>query len=125
MKEFFTRKGIALAGLMGAVVYLTLLPILMILYGTLRDGPPGTAATFTLSHYVRAYSSPELISLVANTILFALGAAFVSFVLGSFLAWVTERTNTPFKGVIYALVLFPFVVPGILPTIGERAMSTA
>jgi iron(III) transport system permease protein len=117
MKEFFTRKGIALAGLMGTAVYLTLLPLLMILYGTLRDGPPGTAATFTFIHYVRAYSSPELISLVTNTILFALGAAFVSFVLGTFLAWVTERTNTPFKGLIYALVLFPFVVPGILPTI--------
>jgi iron(III) transport system permease protein len=102
---------------MGIVIYLTLIPLLMILYGTLRDGPPGTPATYTLNNYLKAYGNVELIGLVTNTVIFALGAALVSFLLGTFLAWVTERTNTPLKGVIYALVLFPFVVPGVLATI--------
>ena len=48
---------------------------------------------------------------------FAVGAAVVSFVLGGFLAWVTERTDTPLKSVIYGLALFPFVIPGILTTV--------
>jgi iron(III) transport system permease protein len=102
---------------MGVVTYLTLIPLLMILYGTFRDGPPGTSASFTLNNYLKAYSNIEMLQLGANSILFALGAALVSFLIGGFLAWVTERTNTPLKGVIYALVVFPFVVPGVLTTV--------
>ena len=116
-KGFSDWKGILLIGLMGIVVYLTLIPLLMILYGTFRDGPPGTPASFTLNNYLRAFGNVELIGLVSNTAIFALGAALVSFLLGTFFAWVTERTNTPLRGVIYALVLLPFVVPGVLTTI--------
>ena len=89
----------------------------MILYGTFRDGPPGTDASFTLANYVRAYGDASILVLAANTMVFAVGAAVVSFVLGGFLAWVTERTDTPLKSVIYGLALFPFVIPGILTTV--------
>jgi len=103
--------------LIGTVLYLTLIPVLMILYGTFRDGPPGVSSSFTLANYVKAYSAAELPQLAVNTVVFALGAATVSFVFGSFLAWTTERTNTPLRGLVYTLVLFPFVIPGILTTI--------
>jgi iron(III) transport system permease protein len=102
---------------MGIVVYLTLIPLVMILYGTFRDGPPGTDASFTLVNYIRAYGNFTIFVLAANTMAFAVGAALVAFVCGSFLAWVTERTDTPLKGLIYGLALFPFVIPGILTTI--------
>lgn len=106
-----------LAGLALVVVYLTLVPLVMILYGTVTDGPPGTNAAFTLRNYAKAYGSVELLYSAVNSINFAIIAGFVSFVLGGFLAWVTERTNTPFKALIYGLVLVPFIVPGILTTI--------
>jgi iron(III) transport system permease protein len=89
----------------------------MILYGTFQEGPPGSSSAFTLANYVRAYSAADLPKLVGNTLVFALGAATLSFLVGSFLAWTTERTDTPLKGLIYTLVLFPFVIPGILTTI--------
>lgn len=117
MTDYFSGKNIILLGLMGVVVYLAFVPLLMILYGTLRDGPPGTVAAFTLRNYIRAYGRVEIFGLITNTVVFALGAALISFLLGTFLAWVTERTNTPFKGIIYALVIFPFVVPGVLTTV--------
>lgn len=117
MTKYFNLRTVLLGGLIGIVVYLTLIPLLMILYGTFRDGAPGTVAAFTLKNYSRAYGNVEFLRLAANSVVFALGAAFLSFVLGTFLAWVTERTNTPLKGVIYVLVLFPFVIPGILTTI--------
>lgn len=117
MTKYFNWRTLLLLGFVGTVLYLILTPLLMILYGTFRDGPPGTAASFTLQNYIRAYGNVELLYLAANSVFFALGAAFLSFIFGAFLAWVTERTNTPLKGFIYVLVLFPFVIPGILITV--------
>ena len=117
MANIVDGKNLLLAVLLGIVVYLTVIPLGMIVYGTFRDGPPGTNASFTLINYARAYGDASVIVLAANTMLFAAGAAAVSFILGGFLAWVTERTDTPLKGVIYGLALFPFVIPGILTTV--------
>ena len=117
MAKFVVGKNILLAVLVGIVVYLTVIPLGMILYGTFRDGPPGTVASFTMANYVRAYGDASIFVLAASTMTFAVGAAVVSFALGGFLAWVTERTDTPLKGVIYGLALFPFVIPGILTTV--------
>ena len=99
------------------VLYLTLVPLAMILYGTLTDGPPGTDANFTLQNYVRAYGSSDIFRAAFNSVSFAVLSGIISLVIGCYLAWVTERTNTPFKGVIYISVLVPFLVPGILTTI--------
>ena len=117
LSQLLTWRNFALFGLAAVVMYLTLVPLVMILYGTFTDGPPGTAASLTLQNYVRAYGSVELFESALNSVLFAAGAGVISLVVGGFLAWVTERTNTPLKPVIYGLVLFPFLVPGVLTTI--------
>lgn len=115
--KYLSWEAFGLALIVGIVLYLTLAPLLMILFGTFRDGPPGTDAAFTFDNYRRAFGNANLLTSGANSLVFSLGAALVSFCIGTFLAWVTERTNTPFKSVIYAMVLFPFVIPGILITI--------
>ncbi len=115
--KYLSWEAFGLALIVGIVLYLTLVPLLMILFGTFRDGPPGTDAAFTFDNYRRAFGNANLLTSGANSLVFSLGAALVSFCIGTFLAWVTERTNTPFKSVIYAMVLFPFVIPGILITI--------
>ena len=112
-----TLRHLALLLIATVVVYLTLVPLAMILYGTLTDGPPGTDAQWTLQNYVRAYGSPHIYRAAFNSVAFAVMAGIISFVIGCYLAWVTERTNTPFKGLIYVSVLIPFLVPGILTTI--------
>ena len=38
----------------------------------------------------------------------------LSLVIGTTLAWLNERTNTPFKSLVYALSVVPLVIPGIL-----------
>jgi iron(III) transport system permease protein len=103
--------------LMGVVAYLTLVPLIMILYGTLTDGPPGTDASFTLNNYVNAYGTPGLFYSALNSVLFAASSGLISFVIGGFLAWTTERTNALLKPLIYLLILVPFVLPGILTSI--------
>src|ERR1700683_5361773 len=39
------------------------------------------------------------------------------FSLGPLLAWINERTDTPFKSLFFALTLVPLIIPGILFTV--------
>jgi iron(III) transport system permease protein len=110
-------RNLFLVALAALVVYLTLVPLAMVIYGTFRDGPPGAPAAFTFKNYARAYGNLALFSSAVNSILFALGSGAIAFAGGTYLAWVTERTNTPLKSLVYVLVLFPFLVPGVLTTV--------
>src|SRR2546421_8734340 len=56
-------------------------------------------------------------SLFGNSLKFATGAALLSFAIGTLLAWMNERTNTPFKGLFFALSVIPLIIPGILFTV--------
>ncbi|HKN45996.1 MAG TPA: iron ABC transporter permease, partial [Propionibacteriaceae bacterium] len=48
---------------------------------------------------------------------FATGASLLAFALGTLLAWMNERTNTPFKSLFFALSIIPLIIPGILFTV--------
>lgn len=108
---------LVLFGVSLVVIYLTLIPVLMVIYGSFQDGPPGTQSAFTLKNYVKAFNSPTLYRSVVNSLIFALGGGTVAFFIGCSLAWITERTNTPLKGLIYAAVFTEIMIPGILESI--------
>lgn len=102
----------------GLVAYLTLAPLLFLVYGSFFTptvgGQPGV---FTLRNYVRAYVDPSTVPLLLNSISFALGTIVVAFVIGTALAWITERTDTPLREVFFAMSLVPLIIPGILFTV--------
>jgi len=100
------------------IAYLTIVPLGMLIYGSLRSGAVGDPeATYTLANYARAYLDPALYRLFLNSIVYAAGTCLVAFLIGAYLAWVTERTNTPLRGLIAVVALVPFIIPGILNTI--------
>lgn len=111
-------RGVWLTALVLIVGWLVLVPLLLVVWGSFRDGPPGTETAFTLENYVNAYGTERLFRALGNSVIFAVGASLLSFVIGAYLAWCTERTNMRFRGVIYALMLLPIVVPGVITTIG-------
>jgi iron(III) transport system permease protein len=63
--------------------------------------------------FITAYQG-TLLQTIGNTLIFALGSAFLCLAIGTFLAWVTERTNVPLRPLIYAISLFPLIAPGVL-----------
>jgi iron(III) transport system permease protein len=100
------------------VVYLALIPLLILLINSFRSAPIGSPdAYFTFAHYLEAYLDPEYYYLWKNTLLFALGRCLVTGLVGITLAWIYERTNTPFKKTFAVMALIPFVIPGILSTV--------
>ena len=105
---------LVVAVLIAAVGWLVAVPLAMVVWGSLRDAAPGLPGELTLNNFVRAYNNVRLIQAIGNSLIFAGGAAIISFLGGTFLAWVTERTDAPLRRLIYALVLVPVIVPGIL-----------
>jgi iron(III) transport system permease protein len=99
------------------VVYLTVIPIAVMIFGSLQSGLPGSWTPLTLDNYVRAFSTPALYSAVLSSVLYSAGAGVISFALGTYLAWLVERTDLPFKGLIYGSVLAAMMIPGVLFTI--------
>ncbi|MFA9446112.1 ABC transporter permease [Egicoccus sp. AB-alg6-2] len=99
------------------VLWLVMAPMALVVWGSFRDAPPGVEGAYTLLNYLEGYSTPRFMRAVRNSLIFAFSSSILAFVVGCYLAWVTERTNTPFRGLIYAFILLPVVVPGILTTI--------
>jgi iron(III) transport system permease protein len=100
------------------IAYLTIVPLVMLIYGSFKSGPPGVAGHFTLDHYTALFERPEMIGSIKNSLLFGLGTSLLAFSGGVYLAWVTERTNMPLKKAVYGAILVPLIVPGLLMTIG-------
>ena len=99
-------------------VYIAIVPLGFLLWQSfLTPQSAAKPAVFTLGNYISAYASPETARLFWNSLRFALGVAGFAFVLGTLLAWMNERTNTPFKSLFYALALIPLVIPGVLFTV--------
>ncbi|HEY2990445.1 MAG TPA: iron ABC transporter permease, partial [Candidatus Binatia bacterium] len=98
--------------------YLTIVPLVMLIYGSFKNSPPGVAGHFTLDHYAALFERPEMIRSITNSLVFGFGTSLLAFIGGVYLAWVTERTNVPLKKAIYGAILIPLIVPGLLTTIG-------
>ena len=111
-------QSLILAGCILFVLYLAGVPLVMLLYGSIRSAPIGEpGATYTIQNYIKAYFDKEFYLLLLNSVYYALGTCTLTFIIGTFLAWVSERTNTPLKKLFVVMSLIPFIIPGILSTI--------
>src|SRR5580704_16223086 len=100
------------------VAWLALVPLGFMLWQSVLSPQTATApARFTLDNYRTAYAGADTLRLLANSLQFAFGSAVLAFSLGTLLAWINERTDTPFKSLFFALALVPLIIPGILFTV--------
>jgi iron(III) transport system permease protein len=114
----FDSKWVIIGLSVVLVAWLALVPLVFLLWQSLMT--PETAskpAVFTWGNYADAYTSGDTFLLFANSVQFASGAAVLALVVGTFFAWVNERTNTPFKTLFYAISVVPLIIPSILFTV--------
>ena len=103
-------------GLAIILLYLTGYPLVMLILGSFGvDGE--ILKGFTLQHYADVYGSARTYSLLLNSIVYSLGVGLLALSLGTGVAWVVERTNTPLRHLFFALALIPIILPGIVNTI--------
>jgi iron(III) transport system permease protein len=114
----FEWSWVVIAVCVAITVYLAIVPLGFLLWQSFfTPQTADTAARFTFGNYLEAYGSSETWTLLRNSLGFAVGASIFSFVVGAGLAWMNERTNTPFKTLFYGLSVIPLIIPSVLFTV--------
>src|SRR5207253_8697991 len=98
-----------------------LLPFLLIIWTSVKTAHPGDHAfvhlSFTLANYIRDFGIKEFWDASFNTLYLALVSTLFSFVLGTCLAWIVARTNTPLGHWIGIITIGRIIIPGVIITI--------
>jgi iron(III) transport system permease protein len=118
LRALLSWKSLVIAVCVLFTVYIAVVPLGFLLWQSFFTPQTATkAAEFTFQNYITAYTSSDTARLFWNSVQFAAGTATFAFFVGTTLAWMNERTNTPFKSLFFALSLIPLVIPGILFTV--------
>ena len=118
LRRWLTWKSLVIALCVVFTLYIAVMPLGFLLWQSFFTPQTATkAAEFTFGNYLTAYTSSDTARLFWTSVQFAIGTATFAFVVGTTLAWMNERTNTPFKRLFFAMSLIPLVIPGILFTV--------
>jgi iron(III) transport system permease protein len=105
-------EPLLLPGLITAIAYLVLVPLVYLVWRTFfESGRP------TLGFFRDAYAAHGLGEMAGNSLVFGVGATVLAVSLGTLLAYLVVRTDVPGKALLFAIVLVPLLVPGVLYTI--------
>lgn len=101
----------------GVLVYLAVLPLFMLLLGSFQVEVAPREFILALKNYRAAYASEYTYSTFKNSLIFAAGSSALTFALGTLLAWLVERTNTPLRIIFIPIAVVPLILPGVLEAI--------
>ncbi|WP_213453520.1 ABC transporter permease [Rhizomonospora bruguierae] len=112
-----SARSIALIAAALVVAYLAVVPVVTMLYASLRTTFLSSAtSSWTLDHVLDTARDPRFGDLVATSARYSAASAALATTLGFCLAWLVARTDCPWKPLIWAASLFPLILPGILGT---------
>lgn len=92
-------------------------PVLVVLWRSFTSGKLGFTVGWNLTNYLRVFGDKDIMAMLGNSVFYAGGSALLGTGLGAFLAWVVARTNTPGKGLVELLPLYPILMPPIMKNI--------
>ena len=116
----FTLRGTSPAVVVSALVLLVLIvpPTIFLIQTSLHETmPDGSFGVFTFKYFVNIVSNPRLLGNLGNNVVYALGAAAVAITIGTTLAWIVERTNTPMRRWVFLLSIVSLGIPSVLYTV--------
>ena len=120
-RQLFNWRNAVLSALVLVLLYQVAVPLLMVAWTSLKTMRPGEAGfldlTLSLANYTRAFAEPRFWRATQNTLTFSLVSSGFAFVVGAFLAWVVDRTDTPLARLVGLLTLGRIIIPGILITV--------
>lgn len=90
------------------------IPIGSLLYGSFWSSRPGAPGQFTFENYFEVLSNPRSIGLLLNSLAFAIGSGLLATSIGTVLAFITTRTDTPLSRIFTFIPFLPLIVPGVV-----------
>jgi len=76
------------------------------------------AAEFSFKNYIDVVSFPDTKIMIYNSLWYSIASSALALVIGTLLAWIVERTNTPFKKLAYVSTFMSLASPLIIKVIG-------
>ncbi|WP_207261252.1 iron ABC transporter permease [Desulfovibrio sp. Huiquan2017] len=109
----YAKRSVLTPTLIVIVGFLTVCPVAMLVIGSFSTDL-GTMGGFTLDKYIEAYTDPELLGIIVNTLIFVIGSSFLATVLALFLSYLNNRTDIPCKFIFRVISIIPMMIPHIL-----------
>jgi len=105
--------------ILAAILILLILPAVIYLgqaslHETNFDGSFGD---FTFGYYIELVTGYQFLNNMINALLYAIGSAVVAIGIGITLAWIVERTNTPFRHWVMIVSIISLGIPSVLYTV--------
>lgn len=86
-------------------------PLVSLVVSSFQTGALTPRAEWSMANYVAVLEDIERGGPVFNSIVFALGSSVAALLLGGLLAFIVERTNTPFRGLGYFVAIGVVAIP--------------
>ncbi|MBI2184088.1 MAG: iron ABC transporter permease [Thaumarchaeota archaeon] len=89
----------------------------MLIYGSLRASSPLDPRgdpRITADNYIRVFTDPTTLSLLQNTLVYAVASTLTSLLVGTSLAWLFARTNVGFKRFFEIIIIVPIMIPPLV-----------
>jgi iron(III) transport system permease protein len=96
-----------------AVLFLVLIPLAALVYGSFRSSSPGMEGDWTLAKYA-GLLSPSVLNVLVRTLIVGLATALISVALGTALALIVHRTDFRYPNLMTALIGLAFYFPSFI-----------
>jgi iron(III) transport system permease protein len=93
------------------------LPIGALFFGSFWSSRPGAPGSLTLDNYSESFSDPRSLTLLSNSLVYALGAALLATSIATVIAFITTRTDTPFASFFTYIPFLSLVIPGLVSAV--------
>ena len=113
--EYWVPRLVALVALL-----LVATPLLTVTVASFRPGLtlPFQSGAWTAENFVTAFGSAFTYRLLLNTFLYTFVSLTIGLSIALAFAWLVERTDMPYAGSVYTLLLIPLAIPSLLKALG-------
>jgi len=118
-KKFNTANLVLVFSILVLVVVVAVPVILIFITAFFENGK------FNLAGVMKILSDPDTYQALLNSVIIASGVTLVSTVIGTFFAWLIARTDLPFKKVMKALFLVPFMLPSFIGALAWKVLLSS
>ena len=118
IKSFLSQPAnLVFLSVTAIIAFLGLYPSIFLFYGSLTSTPLGVPGHFTLANYRQAFADPATYPILWNSFIYAIAASGLSVILALIIAWITIRTDAPFRRLFELTAIIPNILPTLLISI--------
>ena len=117
-------RRIVLFGTAAIVIFLVVVPLIFLVYGSVNTGLPGEPGSYSLQRFSEVLTEWRTYRLLGTSVVYAAGSTVVAFVIGGALCWFVQRTDLPAKGAFMFFALFPLFLPPVLLSVAWTLSSS-